>query len=59
MEGWAFLACSIWALGGIQLLSLGVIGEYVGKIYNEPKRRPRFIIADVLDAAEDTAEEQA
>lgn len=59
VEGWAFLACSIWALGGIQLLSLGVIGEYVGKIYNETKRRPRFIIADVLDAAEDAAEEQA
>jgi len=35
-------------LGGIQLLCLGVIGEYIGKIYNETKQRPRFIIADEL-----------
>ena len=35
-------------IGGIQLLSLGVIGEYVGKIYNETKKRPRYIIADKL-----------
>jgi glycosyltransferase involved in cell wall biosynthesis len=46
--GWASLTVSIWMLGGIQLLSLGVIGEYVGKIYNETKKRPRFIIADTL-----------
>lgn len=59
MEGWAFLACSIWALGGIQLLSLGVIGEYVGKSTTKRSGGHRFIIADVLDAAEDTAEEQA
>ena len=50
VAGWTFLACSIWGLGGIQLLSLGVIGEYIGKIYNDTKRRPRFIIAEVLDA---------
>jgi Glycosyltransferases involved in cell wall biogenesis len=49
-EGWATLACSIWGIGGIQLLSLGVIGEYIGKIYNETKMRPRFIIESVLDA---------
>ena len=35
-------------MGGIQLLCLGVIGEYIGKIYNETKQRPRFIIADKL-----------
>ena len=44
--------CSIWALGGIQLLALGVIGEYIGKIYNETKRRPRYIIETVLDEEE-------
>ncbi|MBD7913364.1 MULTISPECIES: glycosyltransferase family 2 protein [Clostridium] len=46
--GWTSLTVSIWMIGGIQLLSLGVIGEYVGKIYNETKQRPRFIIADKL-----------
>lgn len=49
VDGWTSLACSIWALGGIQLLSLGIIGEYIGKIYNETKRRPRYIVAQVLD----------
>lgn len=47
-DGWASLTISIWMIGGIQLLSLGVIGEYVGKIYNETKHRPRFIIANKL-----------
>lgn len=41
------LGCSLWLLGGIQLLSLGVVGEYIGKIYQETKRRPRFIIENV------------
>lgn len=49
VSGWTSLACSIWALGGIQLLALGVIGEYIGKIYNETKRRPRYIVETVLD----------
>ncbi len=47
--GWAFLACSIWLLGGIELLGLGVVGEYIGKIYNEAKQRPRYIISDILN----------
>ena len=47
--GWTSLMGSIWLIGGIQLLSLGVIGEYIGKIYNETKRRPRFIIERVLN----------
>jgi len=48
VTGWTSLTLSIWMLGGIQLLSLGVIGEYIGKIYNETKQRPRFIISDKL-----------
>lgn len=48
VSGWTSLTLSIWMIGGIQLLSLGVIGEYIGKIYNETKQRPRFIIADEL-----------
>ncbi len=47
--GWTSLMGSIWFIGGIQLLSLGVVGEYIGKIYNETKRRPRFIIERVLN----------
>ena len=49
ISGWTFLACSIWVLGGIQLLGLGIIGEYIGKIYSEAKGRPRFIIADIIN----------
>lgn len=49
VEGWTFLACSMWLVGGIQMLSIGIIGEYIGKIYSETKRRPRFIIAKNLE----------
>ena len=48
VSGWTSLTTSIWMIGGIQLLSLGIIGEYVGKMYNETKQRPRYIIADKL-----------
>lgn len=54
VDGWASLICIICFLGGIQLLSLGVIGEYVGKTYLETKRRPRYIISD--RTTEQTAE---
>lgn len=46
--GWASLAVSIWAIGGLQLLAIGVVGEYIGKIYLESKRRPRFIVETYL-----------
>ena len=46
VDGWASLACITLFMGGVQLLSLGIIGEYVGKIYMESKRRPRYIISD-------------
>jgi len=44
VPGWASITLPIYALGGVQLLSLGVVGEYVAKIYLEVKRRPRYII---------------
>lgn len=53
VSGWTSLMCSIWMIGGIQLLSLGVIGEYIGKVYSESKARPRYIIERVLDDAEE------
>ena len=46
--GWTSLIVSIWAIGGLQLLAIGVIGEYIGKIYLETKQRPRYIIEKVL-----------
>jgi glycosyltransferase involved in cell wall biosynthesis len=46
--GWTSIVCSIWMIGGIQLLCLGVIGEYIGKIYNEVKSRPKYIIEKKL-----------
>jgi glycosyltransferase involved in cell wall biosynthesis len=48
VDGWTFLNISIWFIGGIQMLSLGVVGEYVGKMYNETKARPRYIISENL-----------
>ena len=48
VDGWTFLSCSIWFATGIQMLSLGIIGEYIGKSYNETKRRPRYIISEDL-----------
>ena len=48
ITGWTSLTISIWMIGGVQLLCLGTIGEYIGKIYNETKQRPRFIISDIL-----------
>lgn len=42
--GWTSLMVSIWFIGGVQLLSIGLVGEYIGKIYKETKRRPRYII---------------
>ncbi len=46
--GWTTLMVSVWAVGGLILLSLGVVGEYIGKIYLETKARPRFIIEQFL-----------
>jgi glycosyltransferase involved in cell wall biosynthesis len=43
-SGWTSLVLSIWFVGGLQLLGIGIIGEYVGKIYHEVKRRPRYAI---------------
>lgn len=49
VPGWTFLSISIWFIGGIQMISIGIIGEYIGKIYQETKRRPRYIISENLE----------
>ena len=45
---WTALMLSVWALGGLQLLGIGMIGEYIGKIYGEVKARPRYHVEDLL-----------
>lgn len=50
--GWTTLMVSVWAIGGLILLSLGVVGEYIGKIYLETKARPRFLIEEFLNDTE-------
>ena len=53
VTGWTSMICAVYFLGGVQLLGIGVIGEYIGKIYSETKRRPRFIIGETtLEAKE-------
>lgn len=49
VSGWTSLMVSIWLVGGVLMVSLGVVGEYVGKIYLESKRRPRYVIAERLE----------
>lgn len=48
VAGWTTIVVSVWGIGGIQLLALGIIGEYIGKIYMEVKERPRYLIEEVL-----------
>lgn len=52
---WTGVICSIWLVGGLQLFCLGIVGEYVGKIFYETKRRPRFIIEKNLLADEEAS----
>ena len=52
VHGWTTTDVSVWALGGLQLLAIGIIGEYIGKIYLETKERPKFIIETNLEEKE-------
>lgn len=52
VAGWATLAVSVWGIGGLIEMSIGICGEYIGKIYLETKRRPRYIIESVLKKEE-------
>lgn len=49
VAGWTTIVISVWAIGGLQLLALGVIGEYVGKTYMETKARPKYIVEEYLN----------
>jgi hypothetical protein len=48
VKGWTAIVCSIWLMGGVVMLSIGVLGEYIGKIYSEVKKRPKYIIDEEL-----------
>lgn len=48
VRGWASLMTSLWLIGGVQLIALGVIGEYIGRIYMEVKRRPKYLVREKL-----------
>lgn len=48
IPGWTSIICSLWFLGGVQLIGIGLIGEYIGKMYKEVKNRPRYIIETYL-----------
>ncbi len=52
VPGWTSLILSIWFLGGLQLLAIGMVGQYIGKIYIEVKQRPRYNIEKILCSAE-------
>lgn len=49
VHGWSALMVSLWFVGGIQMISLGVIGEYIGKLTTEVKHRPRYTVQTILD----------
>ena len=54
VSGWTAIVCSIWLLGGLQMLCLGVVGGYIGKIYSEVKARPRFRVETYLENKQET-----
>lgn len=53
VSGWTAIVCSIWLLGGLQMLCLGVVGTYIGKIYSEVKARPRYRVETYLENKKD------
>lgn len=57
IQGFPTLICTILILGGCQLLALGIIGEYIGKIYNESKHRPPYIVSEEIPAIDQDPEE--
>ena len=52
VAGWSSILISVWFIGGVQMIALGVIGEYIGKIYMETKQRPRYIVERFLNDQE-------
>jgi dolichol-phosphate mannosyltransferase len=59
VEGWTLLFIAMLFLGGVQMLSLGIVGEYIGRIYTEVKQRPLFLVREVLTHDASTAPDNA
>lgn len=53
VPGWTSLILSIWFLGGLQLFAIGMVGQYIGKIYIEVKHRPRYNIEKVVRSVQE------
>ena len=53
LPGWTSTVAPLYLLGGVQLLFLGIVGEYIGKIYSEVKNRPRYIIQEMINFDEE------
>ena len=49
VSGWTFIICSVWLLGGLQIVAIGLVGEYVGKTYIETKRRPKWVVEEIKE----------
>jgi polyisoprenyl-phosphate glycosyltransferase len=48
VEGWTALMIAVLFIGGVQLISVGILGEYIGRIYNEVKRRPLYVVEEIV-----------
>ena len=55
VSGWASLGIALWAIGGLLMISLGIVGEYIGRIYLETKNRPRYLLSQVYEGKQDDA----
>ena len=58
VQGWSTIVISVWAIGGLQLLAIGVIGEYIGKVYLETKHRPRYRVEQFLHTPEGDSDDR-
>jgi len=58
LPGWASLIVAILFLGGVQLIAVGILGEYIGRLYEEAKKRPLYIVDQALGAVEERDESE-